>query len=270
VSYGTFVAQRYALTYPRRADRLVLDSVVTQDNADPLYVPAMARSAWVLRKACQEQSCPSDDPAEDLAVTLRRHGDGVRALDALIILSIIDPKLTSPDFAVLDRLRQAAAGNPAPWQELLGWFSPGDSTPKEEFSAGLHLATLCPDFTDLPWGDSSAPMRGRDQAVRRAVATLPPGSVWPFQPRTAGEQGFIANCKQWPPTRPNPAPPHHRLTMPVLLLAGDRDLSTPLQWAEDQLARTPRGELVVIKGAGHSVQRRSPAGALAVTDFLLH
>lgn len=66
-----------------------------------------------------------------------------------------------------------------------------------------------------------------------------------------------------------PAPPYQTLTMPVLLLSGDRDLSTPLEWAETQLANTPQGKHVVIDGAGHSVQRRSAAGARAATDFLL-
>ena len=47
--------------------------------------------------------------------------------------------------------------------------------------------------------------------------------------------------------------------MPTLLLAGDRDLSTPLPWAREQAAHTPHGRLVVVRGAGHSVQSRSPA-----------
>jgi pimeloyl-ACP methyl ester carboxylesterase len=57
VSYGTFTAEQYALTYPGRVRRLVLDSVVTQQNADPLYVESMHRAAFVLRQACQEQHC---------------------------------------------------------------------------------------------------------------------------------------------------------------------------------------------------------------------
>jgi pimeloyl-ACP methyl ester carboxylesterase len=37
VSYGTFVAERYALTYPTHVARLVLDSVVPHIGVDPLY-----------------------------------------------------------------------------------------------------------------------------------------------------------------------------------------------------------------------------------------
>ena len=43
--------------------------------------------------------------------------------------------------------------------------------------------------------------------------------------------------------------------VPTLLLAGDRDLSTPLEWAKREAAVAPSRRLVVIHGAGHSVQR---------------
>ena len=45
--------------------------------------------------------------------------------------------------------------------------------------------------------------------------------------------------------------------MPVLLLAGERDLSTPLSWARAEAAKAPDGELVIVPGAGHSVQTRA-------------
>jgi pimeloyl-ACP methyl ester carboxylesterase len=58
--------------------------------------------------------------------------------------------------------------------------------------------------------------------------------------------------------------------VPVLLLAGDHDLSTPLAWARAEAARAPRGRLVVVHGAGHSVQSRalSDEGRAAVAAFL--
>jgi pimeloyl-ACP methyl ester carboxylesterase len=57
--------------------------------------------------------------------------------------------------------------------------------------------------------------------------------------------------------------------MPVLLINGDRDLSTPLEWAKEQAAQTPRGKLVVIHGMGHSIQGRNAAGDAVVSLFLL-
>ncbi|MGH3713485.1 MAG: alpha/beta hydrolase [Micromonosporaceae bacterium] len=268
VSYGSFVAQQYGLTYPEHTTALVLDSVVTQDNADPLYTASLRGSGRVLRTACREQSC-GYDPAKELATVLRRYGDAVGVLEMLIVMSIIDPKLTNPQFGVLRRLHAAASGDPESWRELLGFFQGPDGTPPQQLSAGLHLAAVCADITDMPWGDSAAPLAGRDEALHAAVSELETEEVWPFQKRTAGEQGLVANCRHWPSARPMPAPPHRTLSMPVLLLSGNRDLSTPLEWAEQQLAHTPYGTHVVIDGAGHSVQRRSPAGARAATDFLL-
>ena len=43
----------------------------------------------------------------------------------------------------------------------------------------------------------------------------------------------------------------------MLLLAGERDLSTPLSWARAEAAKAPDGKLVIVPGAGHSVQTRS-------------
>lgn len=57
----------------------------------------------------------------------------------------------------------------------------------------------------------------------------------------------------------------------MLLLAGSHDLSTPLEWARREAARIPGSSLVVVRGAGHSVQSRavSDAGRAAVARFLL-
>jgi pimeloyl-ACP methyl ester carboxylesterase len=57
--------------------------------------------------------------------------------------------------------------------------------------------------------------------------------------------------------------------VPVLLRAGDRALSTPLEWAREEAARAPRGRLIVVRGAGHSVQSQAPrAVRRAVAAFL--
>ena len=59
--------------------------------------------------------------------------------------------------------------------------------------------------------------------------------------------------------------------MPTLLVNGDRDLSTPLEWARAELELLPKGRLVVVPGAGHSTQARafSDVGRNAVAAFLL-
>ena len=57
--------------------------------------------------------------------------------------------------------------------------------------------------------------------------------------------------------------------VPVLLLPGGRDLSTPLAWAREEAAQAPKGRLVVASDSGHSVQTRGgPAIRGALDRFL--
>jgi pimeloyl-ACP methyl ester carboxylesterase len=267
VSYGSFVAQHYGLTFPERVHRMVLDSVVPVDN-DPLYVAGLHRTGWVLRQACQEQDC-GFDPAAALADVVRRYDNGVGVFDLVATASIADPKLTGQGFyPVLALLRQAAQGDPGPLNDAVAALQGGQDTPPGLFSAGLHLATLCADLVRAPWGDSAAPLGQRDDAVARAERELSAEQVWPFEPRTAVGQGVVQGCRHWPPSRANPQPPHRHLSMPVLLINGDRDLSTPLEWAMEQAARIPHGKLVIVPGMGHSIQGRDATGDRAVQDFL--
>jgi len=269
ISYGTFVAERYALTHPGHVRRLVLDSVVPQTGAPALYEESLHRTGWVLRQACAEQHC-AFDPAADLATVVRRDGNGVGVLNLLIIASIFDPRLTGDQFfPVLEMLHASATGKPGPLNFAIQTVGTGEGTPPDQFSSGLHAATLCADLDDAPWGDASAPLAGRDRDVQRALSKVDPQAVWPYEPRTAVDQGLVATCRYWPPSRPNPAPRLDRLTMPVLLLAGDRDLSTPLEWARRQAAHASRARLVVVPGMGHSIQGRNPVGDAAVREFLL-
>jgi pimeloyl-ACP methyl ester carboxylesterase len=268
VSYGTFVAARYGLTYPHRVSRMVLDSVVPQPGVPALYEDSLHHSGEVLRRACAEQNC-GFDPAADLATTVRAQHNGVGVFDLIVVTSIFDPKFTGQNwFPVLDLLHLAAQGDAGPLEQAIAAIQGGDGTPPADYSAGLHVATICADLAEAPWGDAAAPIAGRDEAVERALEKISPEYVWPFEPTTAVEQGIVHACRHWPPTRPNPDARIHQLPMPVLLIAGDRDLSTPMRWAVELVAQTPRGELVVIPGMGHAIQGRNPEGDNAVNRFL--
>ena len=267
-SYGTFTAEEYALAHPGRVRLLVLDSVVPQQNVDPLYIASMHRAAFVLRQACRRQHCRYD-PAAELARVIARYGYAVRIFDIMVILSIIDPRLSSPRIGFLARLHAAAHGNPGPLRALINGFYGGPGVRPQTYSSGLHAATLCADIPDMPWGNAAAPLAGRGAALARAIRRIPGAATWPFPPATAGAQGVVAECRYWPPARPDPVPPGRTLTMPVLLLAGQLDLSTPLPWAEREAAQIPHARLVVIKGAGHSTELHSAQAAAVAQAFLL-
>ena len=58
VSYGTFVAERYAIAHPDRVARLVLDSVVPAAGLDALEVDGMHETARVLRARLPRAALP--------------------------------------------------------------------------------------------------------------------------------------------------------------------------------------------------------------------
>jgi pimeloyl-ACP methyl ester carboxylesterase len=153
---------------------------------------------------------------------------------------------------------------------LVARWEPDPNTPAEFFSQGLHVSTLCAD-TRMPWGDSAVAAARREPALRQAVARVPAKAIWPFTRAIARENGFVKTCLYWPPTPAPPRPAPARLPrVPMLLLAGDRDLSTPLVWATKEAGVAPGARLVVVAGAGHSTQlrARSDAAHSAVASFL--
>jgi pimeloyl-ACP methyl ester carboxylesterase len=265
ISYGSYVAEQFALAHPRQVSRLILDSVVPAGNVDPLQLAGLRRTATVLRAVCAAQGC-SADPARDLAAVVRRYHDGPQLFDTLVAMSVGAPSFPGVPAA----LHAAAAGQPAALQALIGRVHQADAATAAELSQGLHAATLCSDLR-MPWGGPGTPLAGRPAALDRAVARLTPAQVWPFDRATAAGNGFVRTCLYWPPVPAPPAAPQARLPhVPVLLLAGGRDLSTPLSGARAQAALAPGSRLVVIPAAGHSVQNRAagnPAQA-AVGRFL--
>jgi pimeloyl-ACP methyl ester carboxylesterase len=263
ISYGTFVGERYAIAYPRRVARLVLDSVVPHNSGFEL-VPLQLRAVGrVLRLACGTRC------VDDLAAVVRRRHDGPQLLDALTLISIIDPTFRST-FDLPDALARARRGDVASLEGLLRTIRDAEATPADELSQGLHASALCADWR-FPWGDSRAPIAGRSTKLARAAAHLAAEDVRPFDVATTIANGIEQQCIHWLPTAPTPRVAARLPAVRTLFLAGDRDLSTPLEWARREAALSSASRFVVVHGAGHSVQNRatSDAGRKAVADFLV-
>lgn len=259
VSYGSYVAERYALTYPHRVSRLVLDSVVPQQGVDPLYLAALGASARVLRSACAQQRCRWD-PAHDLHTVVERYDNGPQLLNALVAESVAVPSFSE----VLVPLHEAAEGRPQALNRFLAAIPRYESAPADELSQGLHESTLCLDLAP-PWNpDASIIQRALD--LKHALSRVPTPSLYPFKRSTAYGNGLVQGCLQWPPTVPpgvHDGDPSSELPpVPVLLLSGERDLSTPLAWAREEAAKAPDGKLVIVPGAGHSVQTRAHSSGM--------
>ncbi len=256
VSYGTYVAERYALAHPQNTDRLVLDSVVPHQGATVFSEVSMQATTRVLGARA----------ASELAAVVRKAHDGPQMLDLFTTLSIGTPRLQGGIHA----LDQAAKGNPKPLDRLaaivhrivVGRF------PASELSQGLHASTLCAD-TPAPWGDARAPIAGRQAKLDTAAARLTQRQLGPYDRATATGNGIALQCLYWPPEPVPLATTAADLPdVPTLLLAGDKDLSTPLEWARQEAAHAPGGKLVVVKGDGHSVQSQGGEGLAATKAFL--
>lgn len=250
ISYGTFVAQRYALAHPDRVSGLILDSVVPVEGVSLLSEVSIKATRRVL----------GPETTKALATVVRDKGNGPQLLDMLTALSVGAPR----DEGYLDAIEQAAAGDEASLNRWLtgvakvvhGWTA-------EQLSQGLHASTLCAD-SPAPWGDASAPLDGRQKALDAAAAKLSDGDLYPYDRETATGNGFALQCLFWPPVAtPDLVGPQDLPDVPVLLLNGDRDLSTPMEWAQQAAKRAPDGRLLIVKGAGHDVQDQGDPKALA-------
>ncbi len=272
VSYGTFVAARYAITHPDRVARLVLDSVVPHDGPEALETVVLGGTARVLNLVCERTACGTD-PVADLAKVVRTRHDGPELLATITVLTSGKPDLN----AVPAALHRAAAGDYAALDAIIDTVRRNQAVRPEQLSLGLHASTLCQDMHG-PWGDASTPVAGRAEAIHTAVDALPDDAFLPYDRAAAADNGRMVTCRLWPNTPVLsypagivlPAGTHNLPAVPVLLLAGDHDLLTPMEWAQREASRAPAGRLVVIPGAGHVTQRAAngPLARAEVARFL--
>lgn len=279
-SYGTLVATRYARAFPNRVSRLILDSVIPQEGVDPLLRVHLRRVAGVLRRECGGGKCGfHSDPAADLARLVAmpaRRGkvpggrgrllvNGPALLDwATTILSFMPQDI--PRFA--KGVHRAARGDYRALLRVAHGTRQGVAVePAESVSWGLHAATLCAD-TALPFSIGKGSRKSRIAAANRYLSRLPRRSFWPFDAGTALGNGILQACADWPRTKVDPPPRPGKITRPTLILAGQYDISTPIDYARRELRRAPRGRLVVVPKVGHAVAFRDRCAIQALSSFL--
>jgi pimeloyl-ACP methyl ester carboxylesterase len=271
-SYGVKVALGYALTYPARVERLVLDSVLEVDGPDPFYRPTLEALPRVLAALCRA-GCASftSDPLADLARLVRRIGSGVlrgRVVDPrgrprrtaltrgelllMLVAGDFDPALRA---AMPGAVRAALDGDTAPLLRLSrrAFAVEGEPPPPRLISTALFTATTCEEMP-LPWARTAppGPVERRHQA-EAAAAAIPEAAFLPFDRGALLENDLLQLCDRWPAAPvapgfgPGPLP-----DVPVLILNGQDDLRTPVESARRVAAQFPRARLVVAPATGHS------------------
>ena len=283
VSYGTRHAIGYALAHPGHVERLLLDSAILPDRdlVDPASLRTIPAS---VTRICTNNPCTGIAPGiGDRFVRLANQleanpvkasvpfGPGLAPFDVeldgdtLVSLgyeSDLNSAISSQLPAAVDA---ALAGSFLPLERLVFLDSVTNGS-SNDVNTALLLTTNCGDGP-FPWGPNDAP-EARRSALTAAIAALPPGAAGPFG-SWALQNLLPWTCVDWPAPSggavlgPGPLP-----NVPVLVLAGDRDIRTPTSGAVAVASRFPQGRVLVVPGAGHSVLNHSPCAATAVRAWL--
>jgi pimeloyl-ACP methyl ester carboxylesterase len=290
VSYGTEIAQRYAQAYPRRVGRVVLDSVLPTEGPSAIGLEVFRGLPRVLDELCTLRRCRRGmpDPRSSVPALVERLRAGpLRApvfdargrartgtLDRVALLDLLLAGDFSPGIRAALPAAVAAAnrGDAALLLRLAALDERASPIPDPDvFSVGLYAATSCEGLA-FPWDPSADPATRRAQAAAE-LARLGPAPFVPFDPETVLDADFLPLCIGWPaPVRsPAPAPPPTLPPVPMLAIAGEEDLRTPVESARTVVERNPRARLLTVPGTGHSVVSADDSGcaARAASAFLL-
>jgi pimeloyl-ACP methyl ester carboxylesterase len=268
VSYGTRVALAYAVAYPGRTERLVLDSVVPLRAPHPFASPTLRAIPAAARALCAGGACAgvTRDLAADIATVANRLGDGsmrgtvrdtagrarrVELWGTELLSLVIRADSEAGIRAELPAaIRDAARGRPRALLRL--WHALKSTEPPPEpdvFSMGVLAAALCSDGS-FPW-PVGATESDRRAALGAAARALPAGALGPFG-SWATAFGTAAFCLPWPEAGARTAPPPLP-DVPALVFAGDVDMRTPVADARALASTLPRARFVVARGTGHAV-----------------
>jgi pimeloyl-ACP methyl ester carboxylesterase len=286
VSYGTYVATRYARAHPDRVERLVLDSLVPVDGVRPTGVDGRAATR-VLANLCSAGSCRGitrdlvRDVARLEAILAARSLPGTvvdrRGVASRVSLGgpsrpgLVYNALLRGDLDETARrsfpgaVRSALGGDSTAMLRILAAGGGDDLAQPTRLSTAALLASICQD-TRLPW-ETGTPVE-----VRRTLRDTPaePGGTdpSPFPPSAAAMSSPSGLCVGWPEAAEAAVGDGPLPDVPVLVLSGGADLRTPLEDAKRLRKITPRTEIMVAPHRGHSVITSNPdCAAVALRRF---
>ncbi|MBW8824508.1 MAG: alpha/beta fold hydrolase [Xanthomonadales bacterium] len=252
VSYGTRVAQQYAMRHPQQTRSIVLDSVVPNSlHLSNIFArnldDALALQFGVCTKDAQCKAKFGDPRSELGSVldTLRKAPPQVgyrdplsgeqktEALSADEVAGLVRMFAYMPAIASILPLQihEAAQGRYAGLKALTSMLH---TQMKDQMAMGMQLSVVCGEDAD------QAPA-----AVQDDSGTVLGNDMGRFMTQA---------CTQWPKGKV-PADFHNALTTPVpaLVLEGQFDPVTPPRYGEEVAKSLPNGRLLVLNGQGHNV-----------------
>lgn len=277
-SYGTKVALAYAEEHPSHVEALVLDSIVSLQGPEPLHLDTFAAVPGVLRRVCAFHGCAhiTPNPVADLhRLIARMHGHSIRGaafdgrgrrhtihissedLLAILIGGDLNPILRAEYPAAF---RAAAQGETALLARLLA-HGGNEEEPEQlgdpAFDTPLYYATVCEE-EPFPWNRAASAQK-RLAEGRAKLASLPERAFAPFTASDAFAFSEMAECADWPFSRP--APPRFEGALPAvptLIVSGAEDLRTPTAGARAVAAQIPGSHLLIVPNTGHSALTTEP------------
>jgi len=252
VSYGTRVAQQYAMTHPDRVRTVVLDGVVPNSLVVGGEFARTLEDALALQsKRCRELPACRERYPEDMRAQLRtvmtrleeapvevdyrdsrtgRIEHGTVTADAVGGLAFMFSYVPQTASLLPLMIDEAAHGRYAPLMSLVKMSS---EQMQGQMTRGMQWSVLCAEDAGR-WRPAEP---GEESIIGSDVA-----------------EAFFAPCEAWP--RGEAPDGFHRpfeSDLPVLLLSGELDPVTPPRYGEEVVANLPNGRHLVLRGQGHNV-----------------
>ena len=279
VSYGTWVAQTYAVLFPKLVQAAVIDGIVPF-NLDPwgrTYTRAMQR---VLRLRCKRTKLCHPDKADrrvrrvaaSLAARPVPFPERRRRLTEGIFSGVSLFAIQDDLAAYLTAIDRALARDYGPLLALTEANT--QLPPPNPLGGGIALAVVvaCNEYSAPFDLNDKLPKRKAD--FRRRLAKLPDDAFGWFSKRgwVASPWEQVDNCLKYPKPRFSPRlrPPYDGPfpKVPVLMLNGDIDLQSPLESAKRAKEDWPNSAFVTIKGAPHVTLATSDCALRTAVSFL--
>jgi len=251
VSYGTRMAQQYAMRHPDAVRAMVLDGVVPNElvlgedfalNLDEALKAQFARCTK--DAACRQRFNDPYQTLYQLRDALRANPHKVsfrdpqtyqsvqRVLNEYSLASVVRMFAYSPPTAALlpVSIDAAAHGDVGP---LLGQAKLLSGDLSETMNGGMQSSVICSEDADLL---TPRPQDAHTLLGTRMIDTLQ------------------AVCSAWPKgTRPADFHEPLKTDKPVLLLSGQFDPVTPARYADQVAKNLPQSRRLVLTGQGHNV-----------------